>query len=1733
MAGTVIGDLFVRLGVDMTTWNRDISSAESRLESFGTRLFFLGSRVTGGVTLPMLAAGAAIAKIGLDFDKAMTESLAIMQGVTPRIRAEMENVAKSVAATTKFSTKEAAEGYYSLASAGLDAATAMKVLPVAAQFAQAGVFDLAKATHYLASAQAAMATGMENSTEKAMQMQRVADVLTEANNRALGTVKDFAEALTNRGALALKQSNIELEAGVAILAAYAERGITGAKAGQQLWMMLRDLQTHALSNAKAFDRYNISVFTATGAMRPMSEIIAAMQVQFEKLTVAQRAQMLIDLGIPARSRAATQAIMGQADAIRAHEAALKEAGGTAKDVADKQMEALSNQFLRLKNMAEIAAIDIFKSFVPVIKDHMIPALESGIRMLKGMADFFASLPVPVRTAILAVAGLVAAIGPLTAMIGSMSLLASAAARGLGALAGGFGTLATAVGLASGGISFQRVALLQQSAATALAAGNMNKFNQAATQLTPLMQQLSQRQKDAWSTARMLALQQGATASEAMKAANAARTAERAYQAQALAAANAQASVGLLGRAWAIFTNPLGIAVGVLATVTAGMYEINRVTGNWRDTLLAAVTPGAGLITILTGLAERLGFNMGVMRDVGAIARDVFIIGFNKCKEAVKDFVAFSFGALDSLSDLIRDKLTASLKVLGTVLPGEIKAIIAGVIASLDKTGNIGDRIASSIHKVREALDRLAGTDTPRITNRDLFEPGMGTAGQGMGSAPPKPEGGFFPTPEDAQIKKIEQYYKAMSGKDAIDDMNATVAAMRRIIKEAKGVVTPEMADRMWDQFSKVLKDAPVKDVQRLIDEFGSIFETQFIQQNIQWAAEMQQSIAKMSEDMVDLYSDSAKKFMASADDAHVVLLKFANNPAMTTAFWNKHEGAIKELIPTYSSLPPKIQTLIRMYQEWKIAAGPSGEFREGAAEAIQALDDVLRDSGGKLKDLQNDIHQFSESAGETHRRTTRNKLNQIADDQEKAERKMLQGMARFTGAELDEYITRFNAFKANNERILTETERYEQLKYMRDIGVNAKIIRDHKRYTKEELDEIAKRQEAWNRFYREIAEGAAALQNVGNLASMLGLESLGTSLSRMGGAMGNFFKGMDEFRQATSIGGQISGGAQMAMATIDAFRALQETPGRGNRALSGAATGAMIGTAIMPGIGTAVGAAIGGIAGALMDDPAWEKMRKTVEKKWRVNVSEELGKAIQNTRKATGSQIIAMWRHFDDVIAENGGIEASSVNRWATQLAQVFKDASSGALPLSEAASALDDNFGALVQSGTTTTGMVSKQIVELVKLERQYKTGSKAIKEFVDAQLGMAAGGFNKVVDAFFGTMNRALDSAEAADTAMEKQNGLNQKAAKLAAQIADYEKDGVKNEKQRIALAIARVELARTSYQIQQEQAKQAAADAAISRLLGEQGQARFDQMGRLAGVMFDAAIASGKGLFEALEMIGPALDTLAAAQQSFGFESNEAFSSLMRLREFATVHPELVAAVTGLSEMMTGLYNAGFMTQTAFAELGAVVTETFNELITQGLTGEEAMQAMHGPLQRLWELQRQFGFAVDEATQKLIDEAVASGTVGEKFMSATDRMVLGIDKLVSRFDAFLRHLGIDIPAAANTAANAINDEFGKVNPVVHVGFTFDPMNPPIDATMPYERPPIEMAEGGIFRRPVVAGEAGPEAFIPLDRLFQELEAERKSGAMDQPIVVKSYLDGRLVSQSTIRHNNQNLRQHGLGKS
>lgn len=444
-----LAEILIRDGVDASAVGGGLATAEKKLESFGNRLFFMGSRITAGVSAPAGAAAAVVANLGMTFDQSMGEALAIMDRVTPQIRTQMENVAKSITETTKFSADEGAKAYYDLASAGLDASESMEALPIVAKFAQAGLMNLATAGEYLAGAQAAMGSAMDSSSKKIEDMARIGNVLTKANNIALGTVEDFSQALTNKAGQQLRIFNKDVTEGVAVLTAYAKQNIRGAGAGQQLYMALRDLARFAAKNSEAFRENKIAVFDAAGNMRNMADIIADFEKRLEGASNKQAAFLFQQLGMTDRSRAATQALIGYSAAIRENEKKLRDAGGAMDEVAKKQMEPLKTQLKSIGHQFEVLAIDIYKEFEPVIVNRLIPALKATLQYGREFLDWLKALSPAQKEAAVATTAFVVAVGPILTFVGTWILFAKALAMPLAPLIKIIGAAAQTAGAQMG------------------------------------------------------------------------------------------------------------------------------------------------------------------------------------------------------------------------------------------------------------------------------------------------------------------------------------------------------------------------------------------------------------------------------------------------------------------------------------------------------------------------------------------------------------------------------------------------------------------------------------------------------------------------------------------------------------------------------------------------------------------------------------------------------------------------------------------------------------------------------------------------------------------------------------------------------------------------------------------------------------------------------------------------------------------------------------------------------------------------------------------------------------------------------------------------------------------------------------------------------------------------------------------------------------------------------------
>ena len=348
------------------------------VSDFDKRGLTEAEKALGGLSkaagIALAAVGAAVAGIAVKsvqefskFDAALTQSKAIMGDLTQAMEKDMADAAREVAKVTTFSAEQAAESFFFLASAGLDAAASIEAMPKVAKFAQAGMFDMALATDLLTDAQSALGLTIRDDAIKNMEnLVRVSDVLVKANTLANASVEQFSTALTTKAGAALRALGKDVEEGVAVLAAFADQGIKGEIAGTQLSIVLRDLTTKAIKNKSAFREMGIAVFDANGEMNNLGDIIGNLETALAGMSDETQKATLLQLGFSDKSLASLQALLGTSEAIKTYEGALREAAGTTDEIASKQLETLNAQLGLIKSAFVDLGIEIGERLEPTV-----------------------------------------------------------------------------------------------------------------------------------------------------------------------------------------------------------------------------------------------------------------------------------------------------------------------------------------------------------------------------------------------------------------------------------------------------------------------------------------------------------------------------------------------------------------------------------------------------------------------------------------------------------------------------------------------------------------------------------------------------------------------------------------------------------------------------------------------------------------------------------------------------------------------------------------------------------------------------------------------------------------------------------------------------------------------------------------------------------------------------------------------------------------------------------------------------------------------------------------------------------------------------------------------------------------------------------------------------------------------------------------------------------------------
>jgi TP901 family phage tail tape measure protein len=358
MAGPTmdLGNLLVHLKADTAHWSRGMAIATASVRSFEKNAKRL-----------VIAAGTvSAASVGLfaRFDDAMVKSTAIMRDLSIETERSMRQAALAISKQGVTSAKDLAQAYFFLASAGLDAQQSMAALGPMQQFAAAGAFDMATATDLATDAQSALGLTVKDAAKNAENLIRVTDVLTGANTLANASTEQFSKALTSQAGPAMKAYGIQLEEGVAVLAAYADQGIKSENAGNMFSRMLRLMTKGFLDNRQAWRNFEVDIFNTEGNLRHLGDIINDLSKKLEGMTTRQKISTLTMLGFQARSQQAILPLIGLGDRIHEYNEELDQMNKITREIAEKQLRSFLSQLKLLKNQIVAVMIELGEHLAP-------------------------------------------------------------------------------------------------------------------------------------------------------------------------------------------------------------------------------------------------------------------------------------------------------------------------------------------------------------------------------------------------------------------------------------------------------------------------------------------------------------------------------------------------------------------------------------------------------------------------------------------------------------------------------------------------------------------------------------------------------------------------------------------------------------------------------------------------------------------------------------------------------------------------------------------------------------------------------------------------------------------------------------------------------------------------------------------------------------------------------------------------------------------------------------------------------------------------------------------------------------------------------------------------------------------------------------------------------------------------------------------------------------------------
>lgn len=431
----------------------------------------VGRAVTKGVTLPVVAAGAAGVAMSVDFESSMAKIEGLVGVAKDDVKA-MGAQARKLGPQYGKSASEAGEALFFITSAGLRGKDAMEVLEQSLKASAIGLGDTATIADLATSAMNAYGS-------EVLPAAKSTDVMIAAVREGKLEASELAGAMGQTLPIA-SNMGVSFDQVGAAFAAMSRTGTGASQAATQLRGILSALKKPTKQANDTLAAYGMSAQGLRDKIRK-DGLLPVLKQLTGAFGDNEEAQAMVFGNV--RALTGVMDLMGAnvGTTEKIFKSLTKTLGAT-----DKAM-AVTAETTGFKMAVAWASI---KQTLMQFGDALLPVVNSVMSALSAVGRAFGSLPGPIKTAVIGVIGFVAAIGPLMWMGGKVG-------GSLSRLATGMATTTAATTVATGKVSglARALPLLSRAGPAGAAIGGLIGIGAALMMMRPQFTGMARVQKE--------------------------------------------------------------------------------------------------------------------------------------------------------------------------------------------------------------------------------------------------------------------------------------------------------------------------------------------------------------------------------------------------------------------------------------------------------------------------------------------------------------------------------------------------------------------------------------------------------------------------------------------------------------------------------------------------------------------------------------------------------------------------------------------------------------------------------------------------------------------------------------------------------------------------------------------------------------------------------------------------------------------------------------------------------------------------------------------------------------------------------------------------------------------------------------------------------------------------------------------------------------------------------------